>query len=336
MELTSIGHICSPYQKRADCPKQGHEQGFKAEIVIKDEYLPAMKGLSPGQELLILTWLDQGHRALLECHPRGDSRVPKKGVFATRSPDRPNPIGLHRVRLLEFTANRLSVYPLEVIDQTSVIDIKPVLDRVQAAAWGPGISAEDGELLRQIGRAGWEKGLLSGFNGNLSLRRQEHMIITAAGRVKGRLEPGDLVCVDLATGQPCAKTGMSSETPLHLAIYRFQPQAGAIVHSHPVHLLALDLLSKGSPLDLPLFETDVLQNLFAMVDPIQPGSEELARIVADAARDKRAIFMRQHGLVCWAENVSGALALSEEIESLARIKLKVCCQLAGTRIEMRR
>ncbi|MFW6055157.1 MAG: class II aldolase/adducin family protein, partial [Thermodesulfobacteriota bacterium] len=109
---------------------------------------------------------------------------------------------------------------------------------------------------------------------------------------------------------------------MHLALYRSQPLARAIVHTHPLHLLALDLAGQGSPLDLPLFEAGLFRELFTEVEPIRPGSSQLARAVAEAAREHRAIYLRRHGLVCWEENLTRALALSEELEALAKVKLK--------------
>jgi tRNA-Thr(GGU) m(6)t(6)A37 methyltransferase TsaA len=87
----------------------------------------ALEGLRPGDELLLLTWLLVAKRDVLRTHPRGDTTIPEHGVFATRSPDRPNPIGLHRVRLLAIDGLRLCVGPLEAIDGTPVVDVKPVL-----------------------------------------------------------------------------------------------------------------------------------------------------------------------------------------------------------------
>jgi tRNA-Thr(GGU) m(6)t(6)A37 methyltransferase TsaA len=86
-----------------------------------------LQGIAVGQEIILITWLHQARRNVLKLHPRGDKNLPLTGVFATRSPDRPNPLGLHRVTVLEVAGNRLRVAPLEAIDATPVVDIKPVL-----------------------------------------------------------------------------------------------------------------------------------------------------------------------------------------------------------------
>jgi tRNA-Thr(GGU) m(6)t(6)A37 methyltransferase TsaA len=127
--LIPIGHVRSVLVRRQDAPKQGHEGGPEAEIDLLPEFVPALRGLAAGQDLLLLTWLHQADRSTLETHPRDDRRRPLAGVFATRSPDRPNPIGVHRVRLLAVVdGRRLRVADLEAIDGTPVIDLKPALD----------------------------------------------------------------------------------------------------------------------------------------------------------------------------------------------------------------
>ena len=96
---------------------------------IAPEFQPALDGVRAGDDILLLTWLHQGRRDVLEVRPRGDLRNPITGVFATRSPDRPNPIGLHRVTVTRIDGTRLEVRPLEAIDGTPVVDIKPVLEQ---------------------------------------------------------------------------------------------------------------------------------------------------------------------------------------------------------------
>jgi tRNA-Thr(GGU) m(6)t(6)A37 methyltransferase TsaA len=124
-----IGRVRSTLTRRSDAPRQGDEGAPDADLEIEPAFLPALDGLSAGQEILVLTWLHQADREVLAVHPRDDLRNPLTGVFATRSPDRPNPIGLHRVELLAVEAGRLRVRGLEAIDGTPVIDIKPVLGR---------------------------------------------------------------------------------------------------------------------------------------------------------------------------------------------------------------
>ncbi len=125
--LRPIGHVESPLSRPEDAPKQGTEGGPEASVVLEDGVGPAARDLRAGDELFLLTWLHQGLRDVLVVHPRDDPLQPEKGVFSTRSQDRPNPIGLHRVEVIAIEGNRILVRNLEAIDGTPVIDIKPVL-----------------------------------------------------------------------------------------------------------------------------------------------------------------------------------------------------------------
>jgi tRNA-Thr(GGU) m(6)t(6)A37 methyltransferase TsaA len=128
-DLHPVGLVHSTLVRRADAPKQGREGAPDAEVEVLAEYAPGLRGLSIGQDIWLLTWLHEAGRAVLEVRPRRDPAQPLTGVFATRSPDRPNPIGLHRVRLLGIRDGRwLTVAGLEAIDGTPVIDIKPVIE----------------------------------------------------------------------------------------------------------------------------------------------------------------------------------------------------------------
>ncbi len=122
--LKIIGYVSSSIKTRAEAPKQGSEGDIEAIVEIKEEYAAAMEGLKAGGDIILLSWLHQGDRSCMKVHPRGDMTKPKRGVFSTRSPDRPNPVGLHQVRLLEIDGMRLRVHPLEVIDGTPIVDIK--------------------------------------------------------------------------------------------------------------------------------------------------------------------------------------------------------------------
>ncbi|MGW4770716.1 tRNA (N6-threonylcarbamoyladenosine(37)-N6)-methyltransferase TrmO [Nocardia sp. NPDC004278] len=126
-QVRAIGWVRSPLSSRADAPRQGDEGAPPAEIVLDSEVAAAAKDLGPGDEVIVLTWLHQADRAVLAVHPRGDRARPETGVFATRSPDRPNPIGLHRVTIAESDGHILTVHGLEAIDGTPVLDLKPVL-----------------------------------------------------------------------------------------------------------------------------------------------------------------------------------------------------------------
>jgi tRNA-Thr(GGU) m(6)t(6)A37 methyltransferase TsaA len=108
-------------------PKQGDEGAPDAWIDFEPDVLGALKGIEPGDELLLLTWLDRADRDVLEVHPRGDTSRPPAGVFATRSPHRPNPIGLHRVEVETIEGTRMRVRNLEALDGTPIVDVKPVL-----------------------------------------------------------------------------------------------------------------------------------------------------------------------------------------------------------------
>jgi tRNA-Thr(GGU) m(6)t(6)A37 methyltransferase TsaA len=126
-ELHPIGVVRSPLADRASAPLQGDEGAPDAWIELAAPVVEALEGLQAGDELILITWLHEARRDVLKVHPRGDESRPLTGVFATRSPDRPNPLGLHRVTALEIAPGRLRVEPLEAIDGTPVVDIKPVL-----------------------------------------------------------------------------------------------------------------------------------------------------------------------------------------------------------------
>ncbi len=130
MELRPIGSVSSPLRDRDAAPKQGDEGSPEATIEIAAEFEPALEGIAAGDEVILLTWLDRADREVLTTHPRDDRSRPQIGVFATRSPDRPNPIGLHRVWVLALDGPRLRVADLEALDGTPVLDVKPVLGAV--------------------------------------------------------------------------------------------------------------------------------------------------------------------------------------------------------------
>jgi tRNA-Thr(GGU) m(6)t(6)A37 methyltransferase TsaA len=125
--LHAIGVVRSPLARRADAPRQGDEGAPDATILVDPAYATALEGIGVGDELVLVTWLHEADRSLLQVHPRDDASRPLAGVFATRSSDRPNPIGLHEVTVLGIDGLELVVGPLEAIDGTPVVDIKPVL-----------------------------------------------------------------------------------------------------------------------------------------------------------------------------------------------------------------
>jgi len=122
-----IGFVESTLKDRRGAPKQGNEGAPDAWIKFVPGVLRALDGLSVWQEIVVITWLHQAKREVLKVHPRSNKNAPLTGVFATRSPDRPNPLGLHQVKVLEIDGGRLRVGPLEAIDGTPVVDIKPIL-----------------------------------------------------------------------------------------------------------------------------------------------------------------------------------------------------------------
>jgi tRNA-Thr(GGU) m(6)t(6)A37 methyltransferase TsaA len=125
--LLVIGVIRSRLKKRAAAPRQGDEGAPDAWLDVRPSFAAALDGVAAGDELVVITWLNQGRRDCLQVHPRGDRRRPLTGVFATRSPDRPNPIGLHRVTVRRIAGRRLRIGPIEAIDGTPVLDLKPAL-----------------------------------------------------------------------------------------------------------------------------------------------------------------------------------------------------------------
>jgi len=127
VELIAIGRVESPLTDRTSAPKQGDEGAPDADLIFQDGMRAGLDGIEPGDELLVLTWLDRAFRDVLKVRPRNDFSAPHKGVFATRSPDRPNPIGLHRVQVLEIDGTRLRVRNLEALDGTPILDVKPLL-----------------------------------------------------------------------------------------------------------------------------------------------------------------------------------------------------------------
>jgi tRNA-Thr(GGU) m(6)t(6)A37 methyltransferase TsaA len=123
-----IGWVESPLVNRDLAPKQGDEGAPDAWLVFDPGVREAVADLRPETDVLVLTWLDRARRDVLAVHPRDDEARPLTGVFSTRSPDRPNPVGLHRVRILSVDGLRVKVGDLEALDGTPIVDVKPVLD----------------------------------------------------------------------------------------------------------------------------------------------------------------------------------------------------------------
>ena len=132
LSLLEIGLLRSSLTDLADAPRQGAEGAPDAWLEMQPRYAAALEGVEVGNELVVITWLHKADRDTLQTHPRNDVSQPLTGVFATRSPDRPNPLGLHRVRVRERVGLRLRVGPIEAIDGTPVVDIKAVLQTISA------------------------------------------------------------------------------------------------------------------------------------------------------------------------------------------------------------
>ena len=126
-EVRPIGTVESPLVDRAAAPRQGDEGSPDAWLVFDPGVREGLRDLQAGTEIIVLTWLDRARRDVLAVHPRGDARNPLTGVFSTRSPDRPNPIGLHRVRIESIDGTRVRVRNLEALDGTPIVDVKPLL-----------------------------------------------------------------------------------------------------------------------------------------------------------------------------------------------------------------
>jgi tRNA-Thr(GGU) m(6)t(6)A37 methyltransferase TsaA len=128
--IRPVGVVESRLSDRADAPRQGDEGAPEATIVLQPWVAAAASDLAAGDEVVLVTWLDRAERDVQVVHPRGDDTRPPTGVFSTRSPDRPNPLGLHTVRVLAVDGLRLRVTGLEALDGTPVLDVKPVLRSV--------------------------------------------------------------------------------------------------------------------------------------------------------------------------------------------------------------
>ena len=127
-QLRQIGIVRSPLKDIRECPRQESEGAPGAWIEIEPQYAEAMDGLEVGDEIMVFTWMHLADRSILKVHPRGNRENPIKGVFATRSPHRPNPIGLHKTRITAVELpSRIEVAFLAVVDGTPVVDIKPVV-----------------------------------------------------------------------------------------------------------------------------------------------------------------------------------------------------------------
>ena len=188
------------------------------------------------------------------------------------------------------------------------------------------------EEIRDVCRDAWTQGLLSGCNGNASRRlpapHEGIACLTCTGAAKGRLAPQNCCLVEIASAAPLYGGPASTESGMHLAIYRAKPQCGAILHTHPRRLLALSLrLEKEEEgleefLRLPLFEADVWRARLGFAPALPPGTKELADVVARASLDHPAVWMAGHGLCSTGATLAEALCLTEELEHLAALQAR--------------
>lgn len=192
----------------------------------------------------------------------------------------------------------------------------------------PSIPSEMVEEFRAVCRDAWKQGLLSGCNGNASRRLDAHtpglVCITRSGAAKGRLTAADCCLMDIATGAVVSGGPASTESGMHLAIYRTRPDCNAVLHTHPRRLLALSLRLAGRQEDflrLPLFEAEVWRAKLGFAPALPPGTTELADAVALAASSKDAVWMAGHGLCCLGRTLAEALCLAEELEHLAALQI---------------
>lgn len=324
-QVQPIGQVKSSYFTTKDCPFQGDATCPPTMITVLPQFTEGLHQLKAGQEIIIITYLDKADRDILQCKPRNDPDKPLHGVFATRSPNRPNPLGLHQVKILAISNNTITVHPLEVLDKTPVLDIKPVLKSGNLPhEIEKHFSRHEINSIIQASSQAFSKGLLNGLNGNLSLKQNGLVLITASGQVKGSLNLNSLSVLDEATGKIVAgEARPSTESEMHLEIYRNQPKAKAIAHTHPINILALsEVYGKFSLQHINLFEGKELISKLAYVHGHQPGSMELAKNAGLAAANHQCIVMNSHGLTCWGENIHQAVAFADELEALAKIELK--------------
>lgn len=217
-----------------------------------------------------------------------------------------------------------------------------------AGAHDAHISAAIIDEMRVICAEACRQNLLSGCNGNASCRpvgrasdaaittgtgdanasndadELSLVYVTRSGAAKGRLTADDVCCMDTASGATLCGGPASSETPMHLAIYRAVPSCRAILHTHPRRLLALSLVLEDNLEDflrLPLYEADTWRARLGFAQALPPGGPELAEAVAEVAQKHPAIWMRGHGLCCLGQSLSEALCLAEELEHLAAVQL---------------
>ena len=336
--LLYIGKMHTPFASAEDCPRHGDDSLSQGVVEVFAPFVPALGTLVVDQEITLITWLHRADRTVLVTWPRGDFSRPKRGVFNTRSPARPNPLGLHDVRILEImppeaSGNvRLRVAHVDMINGTPLVDIKssssqrnlaPAEQPVSEAALFGNIRHREMEAVAAACRDAWQRGLFGGLSGNVSVRAGRCCLITRTGCAKSRLGPEDFSLLDIAEARPVAGAEPSSEAALHCAVYRAHNRIEAVAHTHPPHLLALEAVCPELFLarENAAYEREQFIARLARVPALSPGSPELAEAVAAVCRAAPAIWMQRHGLVCLGKNPTEALALAEEYDHLAQVEL---------------
>jgi L-fuculose-phosphate aldolase len=327
ISISVIGWVRSSLHKLEGGPL-GNAQAPEAVLEILPDFVPGLDGLKPGLTITVLTWSHLSGRKDLHM-PETAAAAAKpggRGVFAGRGPDRPNPVVIHQTVIQDIekqaAAALIRVNSLEALDGTPILDIK--YDFLAEQGIDEDLTAFKKNLVNLCARA-HTHGLLNGFNGNASLRRGDLCIITGSGTAKGTLGLTDFATLDITGGRIMAGKSASTEAAMHLQIYRNQPGAKVILHTHPTKLLALSLNLPGLPmqerLKMPITESESERFCCATVGPFSPGSDELALAVAQEAKSRQAVWMEGHGLCVWGSDAAEVLGLSEELEHLACVRL---------------
>jgi tRNA-Thr(GGU) m(6)t(6)A37 methyltransferase TsaA len=131
-DLRAIGRVESPLIDPAEAPKQGNEGAPSAWLVFESEMQEGLSDLKVGDHVIVITWLHRARRDVLRTYPRSAQDAPSVGVFSLRSPDRPNPIGLHPVEVLDISGPRIRVSNLEAVDGTPIVDVKPIIGPIES------------------------------------------------------------------------------------------------------------------------------------------------------------------------------------------------------------
>jgi len=322
-----IGWVRSELLRPEDCP-EWPDRAPEADLEILPLYVDGLNGLKAGQSICLLTWLYLADRDVLQTRGTDPGVEQTCGVFSSDNQDRPNPIGLHSARILRIEDKTehtvLRVDSLGVLEGTPILDIKANrrdLDKDESSAAG------ESEILAALCREAYAAGLMPGFSGNASLRsREQYCLITRSGVRKGGLAPDDFAVVDFAEGRLVLGSAPSSETPAHLEVYRRQPRAAFILHTHPASLLALGLRYPDSSmeerLDFPIFESAEFRRKLGSTPRLPPGTGKIALAVGEVAQHKQLVWMEGHGLLVWGESAGEVLALSEMLEHMATVRLR--------------